>query len=355
MREFYRLNHHHKTLDFVRGKERQYLGKTHRVMGIWEAMEFLNTLVDDSDPDTTLTQIEHLMQAAEAIRADGHPRWFIVTGLIHDLGKILCLFGEPQWAVVGDTFPVGCRYSDRIVFSEFFQENPDSRVARYQTDFGIYEPHCGLDRVHMAWGHDEYLYHVTKDRFTRKKGWRHPLPLVLRRSPRRGLQTFDESGRSAPDGLGPRLQPVRPLLEGTRAARRGGAQTYLPRPDRRVLPGKAGLVSSDRSDTAAAMLVCAVDGGPAHYEGGRAPRALPEGSDDGIRIKNTTAPGTAANTLQGSPEPVCHRAAQDRSESIGCVDRSARTRDALVRVELRLPGVAPTRSIVILRGGHGRR
>ena len=82
-------------------------------MGIWEAMEFLNTLVDDSDPDTDLTQIEHLMQTAEAIRADGHPRWFILTGLIHDLGKILCLFGEPQWAVVGDTFPVGCRYSER--------------------------------------------------------------------------------------------------------------------------------------------------------------------------------------------------------------------------------------------------
>ena len=99
-------------------------------MGIWEAMEFLNTLVDDSDPDTELTQIEHLMQTAEAIRADGHPRWFILTGLIHDLGKILCLFGEPQWAVVGDTFPVGCRYSDKIVFPEFFADNPDCERRR---------------------------------------------------------------------------------------------------------------------------------------------------------------------------------------------------------------------------------
>jgi len=163
VREFYRLNHHHQTLDFVRAKERQYLDKNHRVMGIWEAMDFLNTLVDDSDPDTDVTQIEHLMQTAEAIRADGHPRWFILTGLIHDLGKILCLFGEPQWAVVGDTFPVGCRYSDKVVFPEFFQVNPDSNVALYQTECGIYEPGCGLDRVHMSWGHDEYLYHVVKD------------------------------------------------------------------------------------------------------------------------------------------------------------------------------------------------
>ena len=31
----------------------------------------------------------------------------IATGLIHDLGKVLCKYGEPQWAVVGDTFPVG--------------------------------------------------------------------------------------------------------------------------------------------------------------------------------------------------------------------------------------------------------
>ena len=68
------------------------------------------------------------MQTAEAIRRDGQPRWFILTGLIHDLGKILCLFGEPQWAVVGDTFPVGCAYSDKVVFPEFFADNPDAAV-----------------------------------------------------------------------------------------------------------------------------------------------------------------------------------------------------------------------------------
>lgn len=161
--EFYRENHTHQTLDFVRSKKRDYLALNRKEMGIWEAMEFLNTLVDDSDPDTDLTQIEHLMQCAEAIRRDGHPRWMILTGLIHDLGKILCLFGEPQWAVVGDTFPVGCRFSDKIVFPEFFEANPDSRVSEYQTPLGIYEEHCGLGNVHLSWGHDEYLYHVVKD------------------------------------------------------------------------------------------------------------------------------------------------------------------------------------------------
>src|SRR5256714_15050849 len=132
VKEFYRLNHANQTFDFVQQKKRQYLSRDKKKMGIWEAMEYLNTLVDDSDPDTDLSQIEHLLQAAEGARADKQPRWFILTCLIHDLGKILCLWGEPQWAVVGDTFPVGCAYSDKIVFGEFFKENPDSRQPRYQ-------------------------------------------------------------------------------------------------------------------------------------------------------------------------------------------------------------------------------
>jgi inositol oxygenase len=163
VKEFYRLNHRYQTLDFVRAKRAEYLPLARRRMGVWEALEFLNTLVDDSDPDLDLPQIEHLVQTAEAIRADGHPRWFVLTGLIHDLGKVLCLFGEPQWAVVGDTFPVGCRFSDKVVYAEFFADNPDSRVSGYHSECGIYERGCGLDQVLMSWGHDEYLYHVVKD------------------------------------------------------------------------------------------------------------------------------------------------------------------------------------------------
>lgn len=163
VREFYRLNHRHQTVEFVRGKQAQYGALGQRRMGLWEAIEFLNTLVDDSDPDTDVPQIEHLLQTSERIRADGHPRWFILAGFLHDLGKVLCLFGEPQWAVVGDTFPVGCAFSSAIVFPEFFADNPDSADPRYQGEYGIYEPHCGLDSVLMSWGHDEYLYRVMKE------------------------------------------------------------------------------------------------------------------------------------------------------------------------------------------------
>jgi len=163
VREFYRLNHMNQTHEFALAKRREYAGLTRSKMSIWQAMEYLNTLVDDSDPDTDLSQIQHNLQTAEAIRRDGHPDWFQLTGLLHDLGKVLCLYGEPQWAVVGDTFPTGCAYSSKIVFPEFFAANPDMAKPEFQTRLGIYEENGGLDQVTMSWGHDEYFYHIAKN------------------------------------------------------------------------------------------------------------------------------------------------------------------------------------------------
>jgi inositol oxygenase len=161
--EFYRLNHLHQTHEYVLGKEKEYFGLTRGKKSIWEAADFLNTLVDDSDPDTDLTQMEHLLQTSEAIRRDGHPRWMVATGFVHDLGKCLCLYGEPQWGVVGDTFPTGCAYSPDVVFPEYFRANPDFNNPLYQTKYGIYEPNCGLDAVKMSFGHDGYIYEVMKN------------------------------------------------------------------------------------------------------------------------------------------------------------------------------------------------
>ncbi len=174
--EFYRLNHENQTVDYVLGKEREYFSLNKGKKTIWEAAEFLNTLVDDSDPDTDLTQIEHLLQTSEAMRRDSQPRWMILTGFLHDLGKCLCLYGEPQWGVVGDTFPVGCAWSEEIVYPEYFYPapadpatgvptrpgNPNRNVPEYQTKYGIYEPNCGLENVHMSFGHDGYIAEVMK-------------------------------------------------------------------------------------------------------------------------------------------------------------------------------------------------
>jgi len=164
VREFYRLNHTYQTYDFVKQKQKEYLAFDKKEMPVWDAFQFLNQLVDDSDPDTDLDQFQHLLQTSEAIRRDGHPDWMVLVGLMHDMGKVLCLFGEPQWAVVGDTFPVGCAYSDKIIYSEYFVNNPDYNDPRYNTKYGVYEPNCGLRNVDMSWGHDEYVYHMLKGR-----------------------------------------------------------------------------------------------------------------------------------------------------------------------------------------------
>ncbi len=163
VRDFYRENHQRQTYDFVLQKQNEFSPLDRGSMSIFDALDYLNTLVDDSDPDTDLDQLQHLLQTSEAIRADGHDDWFVLTGLLHDLGKVLCLYGEPQWAVVGDTFPVGCRFSDRIVYHEFFSENPDASDERYNSQLGVYEQGCGLRNVLMSWGHDEYLFHVMKN------------------------------------------------------------------------------------------------------------------------------------------------------------------------------------------------
>jgi inositol oxygenase len=163
VKEFYRLNHTYQTYNFVLEKENEFLQFNKKEMPLWQAFDFLNELVDDSDPDTDMDQLQHLLQTSEAIRRDGHPDWMVLTGLMHDMGKVLCLFGEPQWAVVGDTFPVGCAHSDKIVYPEFFQNNPDSSDERYNTKLGVYSSHCGLRNVHMSWGHDEYVYQMMKD------------------------------------------------------------------------------------------------------------------------------------------------------------------------------------------------
>ncbi|CAG7724884.1 unnamed protein product, partial [Allacma fusca] len=131
---------------------------------IMDALDKLNDLVDESDPDVDIPNIVHAFQTAERIRVD-HPDqdWFHLTGLIHDLGKIMAFYDEPQWATVGDTFAVGCAYAPSIVYRETsFYNNPDLYDERYNTKYGIYKPNCGLENVLISWGHDEYLYRVLK-------------------------------------------------------------------------------------------------------------------------------------------------------------------------------------------------
>jgi inositol oxygenase len=142
----------------------RFIGKKWTML---EALAYTDTIVDDSDPDTDASQLQHAMQTAEACRkAFPNQEWMHLMGLIHDVGKILVekeMGGLEQWEVVGDTFPVGCAFSNDIVYYEAFAHNPDSSNPNYNTELGIYERNCGLKNLIMAWGHDEYMYMVLQN------------------------------------------------------------------------------------------------------------------------------------------------------------------------------------------------
>ncbi|KAG0150895.1 hypothetical protein CROQUDRAFT_651728 [Cronartium quercuum f. sp. fusiforme G11] len=168
VKDFYEEQHRNQTFQFNLQARENYKRRDKKRLSIMEALELLDGMIDESDPDMELGQLDHLLQTAEAIRRDGKPDWMQVVGLVHDLGKLMHLFrpeGEEsrQWDVVGDTFVVGAKFSDKIIFPETFSQNPDSNDTVYSSKYGVYEPNCGMENLLLSWGHDEYLYNVLKD------------------------------------------------------------------------------------------------------------------------------------------------------------------------------------------------
>jgi inositol oxygenase len=139
-------------------------------MDILEIFNLLDDIVDQSDPDTKRKQLLHAVQTGEACRKFFPDKdWFHLLGFIHDLGKILThekMHNLPQWNVTGDTFPVGCAFSEKCVYNHFFEDNPDSTHEIYSTQLGIYKENIGFENILMSFGHDEYLYQVLKESST---------------------------------------------------------------------------------------------------------------------------------------------------------------------------------------------
>jgi inositol oxygenase len=166
VKQFYTNQHKNQTLEFARAQAENFLRLDKMELSAFEAINMLDDIVDESDPDLGAPQIFHAIQTAETARKQ-HPEpeyeWYWVAAFIHDMGKVLAhtKFGsQPQWAVVGDSFPVGCAFSDKCVYPTTFAANPDSQHPVYSTPNGIYQPGCGFDKLTMSWGHDEYLYQV---------------------------------------------------------------------------------------------------------------------------------------------------------------------------------------------------
>jgi inositol oxygenase len=170
VKQTYTTMHTKQTLDFVRTQHENWLKLDKGEFTIMEMIDILDSLVDESDPDNDLPNSIHDFQTAERIRQQWPDHdWFHLVGLLHDIGKVLAcpeVAGKhtlEQWAVVGDTFCVGCAPSEECVFGlESFKGNPDVKDPVYSTKYGIYEPNCGISNLIMSWGHDEYMYHVLK-------------------------------------------------------------------------------------------------------------------------------------------------------------------------------------------------
>lgn len=169
IKENYRKARINQTVDFVDKMMLKYT-KFDKKIKVSDIFEYLNSFVDISDPDITLPNIYHGYQTAESIKNNKYPEWLQLVGLIHDLGKIMFIKGcdedgtsiKEQWAIVGDTFIVGCKLPDSLIFSEYNNENKDFNNNKYNTKLGIYKENCGLDNVKCSWGHDEYLYQILK-------------------------------------------------------------------------------------------------------------------------------------------------------------------------------------------------
>ena len=180
VRNHYRDLRQKQTLQYNIKMLQKNIERVKTPLTMWEAFEYIDKFIDVSDPDIILSNLHHAFQVAEAIRKDGHPEWLQLTGLIHDLGKIMYLWGNDedgtsikhQWGICGDTFVVGCKIPKSCVFPEFNKLNPDMKCDIRKTKMGVYNQYnMGLINCDCSWGHDEYLYRVLCD--TRNK---HSLP-----------------------------------------------------------------------------------------------------------------------------------------------------------------------------------
>jgi inositol oxygenase len=157
----YKEMYKNQTYENVLKKIDTYNNLNKKRLKMKEALDMLDDFIDPSDPDMDLPNSVHAYQTAERIRKDYPENYaYQVIGLIHDVGKILFKFGEEPYNVVGDTYVVGAKFPESIVYYESIKENPNFNNPKYNSLLGVYSENCGIDNVKISYGHDEYLYNV---------------------------------------------------------------------------------------------------------------------------------------------------------------------------------------------------
>lgn len=64
--EHYRMMRQFQTVEYVQRMREKWLTFDKAEMTVWEAFEALKDYVDSSDPDTTLPNLEHMLQTGES-------------------------------------------------------------------------------------------------------------------------------------------------------------------------------------------------------------------------------------------------------------------------------------------------
>ena len=110
----YAEQHMKQTFEFVQKQKAKHLVFNKGKMSIWEAVEMLNEVIDDTDPDSALPQWVHLVQTANAMR-EKHPKedWFHLVGLLHDLGRRYSAACGGLIAVVSNLIGLLCGFARR--------------------------------------------------------------------------------------------------------------------------------------------------------------------------------------------------------------------------------------------------
>ena len=78
----YRQMHTYQCVDFVRQQHERWLHFDHDRLTIYQALEALNAVVDESDPDVDVPNIYHAFQTAEGDTRKAYPEqdWFHLIG-----------------------------------------------------------------------------------------------------------------------------------------------------------------------------------------------------------------------------------------------------------------------------------
>ena len=170
VRRHYQDMRRHQTVDYIHRMEQKFGEFKHANMTLRQAYKVLEKYVDASDPDVSLPNVVHNFMAAEAARKAGKPDWLQLVGLLHDIGKMMFLFGGDedglsgradgrQFALGGDTWVLGTPIPESAIFPEYSSLNAD-HVALNGTDTNT--PGMGLRNMRFPRGHDEYAYRFLK-------------------------------------------------------------------------------------------------------------------------------------------------------------------------------------------------